>query len=79
MKENIFIRKIPLPCGVRAFTVPDEQGDYNIYINDRLTVEQQYRSLFHEVSHIDREDFLKESDALVIEARRGMKKTVISK
>ncbi|MBR2411423.1 MAG: hypothetical protein IKB08_06825 [Clostridia bacterium] len=75
MKENIFIRKIPLPCGVRAFTVPDEQGDYNIYINDRLTLEQQYRSLSHEVSHIEREDFLKESDALVIEAGRGMKNT----
>ncbi len=71
MKENIYIRKIPLPCGVRAFTVPDEQGDYNIYINSRLSFEQQCRSLEHETSHITRGDFQKDEAAVDIEA--GMK------
>ncbi len=71
MIENIFIRKIPLPCGVRAFTVPDEQGDYNIYLNSNLTFEQQKKSLEHETSHIKRGDFEKDSEASLIEA--GMK------
>lgn len=71
MVENVFIRKIPLPCGVRAFTVPDEQGDYNIYINSNLTIEQQRKSLEHEKAHIKRGDFEKDSSAVIIEA--GMK------
>ena len=29
----IHIREIKMPLTVRAFTVPDSNGDYNIYIN----------------------------------------------
>lgn len=72
MKENIYIRKIPLPSGVRAFTVPDEQGDYNIYINSNLSFEQQCRSLEHETSHILRGDFMKDAAAALIEAGRKL-------
>lgn len=71
MKENIYIRKIPLPYGVRAFTLPDEQGDFNIYINSNLSSSQQYISLSHEVQHIMNNDFLKEISAAEIE--RAMK------
>ena len=72
MKENIYIRKIKLPMSVRAFTIPDAQGDYNIYINEALSDEQQYRSLFHEEMHIENGDFCKEESATAIE--RQMKK-----
>ncbi len=67
LEDNIFIRKIPLPLGVRAFTLPDEQGDFNIYINDKLSYEQQYKSLKHELRHIMNEDFNKEISACEIE------------
>jgi len=72
MAENIYIRKIPLPLGVRAFTLPDAQGDYNIYINENLPFEQQRKSLEHETSHIERGDFGKDSEASVIEAGRRL-------
>ncbi len=71
MKENIYIRKIPLPYGVRAFTLPDEQGDFNIYINSKLSAAQQQLSLSHEVQHILNSDFQKELTACEIE--RAMK------
>ena len=67
MKENIYIRKIKLPMSVRAFTIPDAQGDYNIYINEALSDEQQYKSLFHEEMHIENGDFCKEEAATAIE------------
>ena len=58
MKE-IIIRLMPLPMHVRAFTMPDEQGDYNVYVNAMLSPEQQRRSLQHELGHIRRDDFYK--------------------
>ena len=67
MKE-IVVRLVPLPAHVRAFTLPDAQGDYNIYINEALTVEQRLRSLAHEKRHIERGDFGREQRATVIEA-----------
>ena len=54
---EIIVRKIPLPPHVRAFTMPDPQGDYNIYINCALSSEQQQTSLQHELKHIRRDDF----------------------
>ncbi|MBQ2758167.1 MAG: hypothetical protein IJE93_00190 [Clostridia bacterium] len=65
--ENIIIRTIPLPSSVRAFTVADESGDYNIYINSLLSFEQQIKSLEHEAVHIENGDFYKEMTATEIE------------
>ena len=31
---SIFIREMKMPLTIRAFTVPDANGDYNIYINN---------------------------------------------
>ena len=56
---EIIVRKIPLPPHVRAFTMPDPQGDYNIYINCALSAEQQLSSYLHELKHIRRDDFYK--------------------
>ena len=57
--EDIIIRLMPLPVHVRAFTMADEQGDYNVYINALLSAEQQARSYQHELRHIRRGDFFK--------------------
>ena len=65
--ENIIIRTIPLPTAVRAFTVADESGDYNVYINSHLSFEQQQKSLAHEATHIENGDFYKEMTATQIE------------
>lgn len=66
MKE-IFVRTIPMPIRIRAFTLPDEQGDYNIYLNSLLTEEQQKCSLAHEKQHIENDDFSKGLSAVEIE------------
>ena len=69
MNENIIVRYIPLPAGVRAFTIPDSAGDYNVYINDALSSEQQKRSFDHEVCHIENGDFFRDEDAVEIEKK----------
>lgn len=67
MSYDVFVRKIPLPSGVRAFTIPDSQGCYNIYINENLSGEQQQKSLEHEKRHILNDDFIKDDAAGDIE------------
>ena len=67
--EDIIVREIPLPAHVRAFTLPDGQGDYNVYINCALSSEQQKQSLNHELTHIRRDDFYRtDSTARELEA-----------
>ena len=65
--NEIFIRALELPLSVRAFTVPDAQGDYNIYVNCALSEEQQKRSVQHETTHIRRGDFFKDAPAVQLE------------
>ncbi len=69
MSENIIVRYIPLPVSVRAFTIPDASGDYNVYINDALSSEQQKKSYEHEALHIKNGDFFCDDDAAEIERR----------
>lgn len=66
--KNIIVRLITLPYTVHAFTLPDEQGDYNIYLNSALSSEQQKKSLQHECRHIENGDFYKELQVKLIEA-----------
>ena len=56
--DVIIVRLIspPVAC-MNGITILDENADYNIYINDRLTCEQQRLALIHELMHIKREHF----------------------
>ncbi len=56
-----------MPLTVRAFTLPDANGDFNIYINENLSDEAKEKSLAHEKLHIERGDFQKQSFARMIE------------
>lgn len=69
MNEDIIVRYIPLPATVRAFTLPDSQGNYNVYINCDLSAEQQRRSFEHEALHIANDDFYKDESAVSIEQK----------
>ena len=51
------IRYIALPATVRALTARDRDGHYNIYINTRLSADQQQEALLHEMQHLLRDDF----------------------
>lgn len=65
--DAVIIRKIDLPVGINGLTVLDENGDYNIYINDRLSHDQQSVAFRHEVEHIRRGHFYSYDDLLLIE------------
>ncbi len=64
----IFVREIKMPLTIRAFTVPDANGDFNIYINEDLSDAAKWKSLEHEKTHISRNDFQKEISAKLIES-----------
>jgi hypothetical protein len=64
---SIFIREMKMPLTIRAFTVPDANGDYNIYINNDLSEEAKEKSLKHEKMHIENNDFSSSELARVIE------------
>lgn len=56
-----------LPDTVNGFTVPSENGFYNIYINPRLSSFMQTKTILHEIKHIQRNDFYLQKNATEIE------------
>jgi hypothetical protein len=58
--DNIYLRYISLPPTIKGLTVQDEAGDYNIYVNTRLTYEANRQTLQHEIKHIASNDFFKD-------------------
>lgn len=65
----VFIREIKMPLSIRAFTVPDSNGDFNIYVNMDLSDEAKRKSLKHEETHIKRNDFYKNIPVKIIETQ----------
>lgn len=51
------IRFIDLPPAIKGMTVKDSLDFYNIYINSRLSAEEQKKAIQHEMCHIARGDF----------------------
>ena len=64
------IRLIDLPTAVRAFTVPDVDGNYNVYINCNLSRRMQQQACQHELAHIEAGDIESEETAGLIECIR---------
>lgn len=54
---DYIVRYIDLPITVKGVTVMDYDGFYNIYINSRLSYEEQKKTIAHEMEHIVRGDF----------------------
>lgn len=50
--DDIIVRLVPLPPSVKGFTIPDENGDYNIYLNVSLDDAELCQAYDHEVEHI---------------------------
>jgi len=62
--ERVHVRRVSLPRTVRAVTVTDPEGDYNVYLNGALPQEVQRSALEHELRHIDRGHFYNEKSVL---------------
>ena len=55
--EEVVVRYINLPMTVRGITAVDEDGNYNVYINSKLSSDRQRIALEHEMTHVNRGDF----------------------
>lgn len=50
--DTIIIRLINMPETVHGVTRKDANGDYNIYINARISAEARAKAYWHEIEHI---------------------------
>jgi len=60
-----------LPTSIKAMTTPNIDGSYTIFLNSRLTYEQQREGYLHEIEHIFKCDHEKESvNSIELDAHR---------
>ena len=59
--DEIFTRLIKLPTRIKGYTEIETDGNYNIYLNENLSSEQQRLTYLHEMAHIKRGDWDKDS------------------
>ena len=52
--NSVIVRIVDLPIVMRGAVREDENGDYNIYINARLSEDQRVAAFRHEIDHIRR-------------------------
>lgn len=71
MSNDIFIRYCSLPPSVRAVTIPNTDGTFDIYINSCLPEEWQQKALDHELKHIQMGHFYNEDPVTVNEREAG--------
>lgn len=65
--DAVIVRKLDLPFGVKGITVLDENDDFNIYINERYSLETQSEAFRHEVEHIKQGHFYRYADVMALE------------
>ena len=57
MLENIFVHYLDMPTSVKSNVTHNEDGSYSIFINARLSQNQQANAYMHELEHILKDDF----------------------
>ena len=48
----VIIRMVDVPLPFKGSVVRDVEGDYNMYLNARLSEDERVRTYWHEVEHI---------------------------
>lgn len=64
---DIIIHMLSLPCRVHALTIPDEDGNFTVIVNDVLDDMVQRNALEHELQHINLDHFYDENDVAIDE------------
>lgn len=64
---DFFVRLISLPTGVNGLVSPNPDGTFNLYLNAEIDHEKQLDAYFHEVSHIEEDDFYNGIDIRKVE------------
>ena len=65
--DDIITRIMDMPTLIKGFTLLDDDGNFNIYINARLDTFAQRRTYMHELEHIQNGDFYSVEDIRVLE------------
>lgn len=66
---NAYVREADLPYGIRAATVPNSDGTFDVYVNRNISEEAQRSTLEHELNHIESDHFYRPTSPIqVIEA-----------
>ena len=57
MRADVNTLLVDLPGTIKAFVAKDTDDFYTIYLNSRLSHEQNVVSFIHEMEHIENDDF----------------------
>ena len=68
MNSDYNIKIIDLPYEVNGLTAVDPSGYATIFLNARLSRDDQRSALRHELRHIQRNDFESDADIRTVEA-----------
>ena len=72
--NDVFVRyRDDLPCTVHGMVIMDDSSDYNVYINSRLSCDEQKKALKHEMTHIENGDYDSKSSIERVEERAKRK------
>lgn len=71
MGNYIYVRMVHLPDAIRAVTLPNDDGSFDIYINNALPELLQNRALEHELRHINMNHFYNEDPVTQNETEAG--------
>ena len=67
----IIVRYIPLPHTIYGVTLPDYNGDFNVYINSKLPDQKQKEAVEHEIKHIELDHFYSDEPVRLNELEAG--------
>lgn len=68
--DAVIIRKVDfLPLSIKGMTIMDTNGDYNVYLNAKLSNDQQLRAFRHEVEHIRQGHFYSAAEIETLERK----------
>ena len=70
MRVEVNTMLVDLPGTIKAFVAKDTDDFYTIYLNSRLSHEQNVVSFIHEMEHIEKDDFYSDLTADQIERVR---------
>lgn len=69
--DDYIVRYKDMPVTIPAFFKEDSNGDYNIYVNSRLSTPEQIKALNHEKYHIEHDDLTSDLPLAYLESRAG--------
>ena len=66
---DYFVRMVALPPHVRGIVAPNDDGTFNMYLDPRSGPSMLLDTYFHELEHIEYDDFYSDKPIEEIEGR----------